>query len=73
MPEPPNQMPSEPMRGRALGAVTAIIPCLDEAQAIGDVVRDVLAQGVGRVIVVDGGSRDATAETARAAGADVLV
>jgi glycosyltransferase involved in cell wall biosynthesis len=73
MPELPGQTPSEPIRGRALGAVTAIIPCLDEAEAIGDVVRDVLRQGVGRVIVVDGGSRDATVETARAAGADVLV
>jgi glycosyltransferase involved in cell wall biosynthesis len=33
----------------------------------------VLAQGVGEVIVVDGGSRDRTAERARAAGAKVIV
>jgi glycosyltransferase involved in cell wall biosynthesis len=57
----------------SLAAVTAIIPSLDEAEAIGQVVRDVLAQGVGRVIVVDGASRDATAETAAGAGADVIV
>ncbi|KPH83103.1 hypothetical protein AE618_00385 [Bosea vaviloviae] len=64
----------EPLKGPAsLAAVTAIIPCLDEAEAIGEVVRGVLAQGVGRVVVVDGGSRDATAEAAHAAGADVIV
>ncbi|HLH87596.1 MAG TPA: glycosyltransferase family 2 protein [Xanthobacteraceae bacterium] len=53
--------------------VSAIIPCLDEADAIGRVVVAVLAQGVAEVIVVDGGSRDATIECARAAGARVVV
>ncbi len=53
--------------------VTAIIPCLDEEQAIGPCVTAVLAQGVGEVIVVDGGSKDRTAENARAAGARVIV
>ena len=53
--------------------VAAIIPCLDEEAAIGACVEAVLAQGVGEVIVVDGGSRDRTAETARAAGGRVVV
>lgn len=68
-------LPSETadVRDAPLAAVTAIIPCLDEAEAIGDVVRGVLGQGVGRVIVVDGGSRDDTARMARASGADVIV
>lgn len=57
---------------RDLSAVTVIIPCLDEEEAIGEVVRDVLAEGVGEVIVVDNGSRDRTAERAVAAGARVV-
>jgi glycosyltransferase involved in cell wall biosynthesis len=53
--------------------VTAIIPCLDEEEAIGPCVAAVLGQGIGEVIVVDGGSRDRTAERASAAGARVVV
>lgn len=53
--------------------VAAIIPCLDEETAIPGVVAAVLAQGVAEVIVVDGGSRDRTAELAAAAGARVVV
>ena len=57
-----------------LGAVvSAVIPCLDEEAAIGAVVRGVLSQGLAEVIVVDGGSRDRTAERAREAGARVVV
>ncbi len=52
--------------------VSVVIPCLDEQESIGDVVRDVLVQGVNEVIVVDNGSTDATAERARAAGARVV-
>src|ERR1700720_1731046 len=44
--------------------VSAIIPCLDEETAIGQVVTAVLKQNVSEVIVVDGGSRDRTAERA---------
>ena len=56
-----------------LGAVvSAIIPCLDEEEAIGAVVRDVLDQGVAEVIVVDGGSHDRTVERAKEAGARVV-
>jgi glycosyltransferase involved in cell wall biosynthesis len=64
---------STPTCAGSLGAVvSAIIPCLDEEEAIGAVVRDVLAQGVAEVIVVDGGSRDRTAAQAREAGARIV-
>ncbi|WP_027527529.1 glycosyltransferase family 2 protein [Bradyrhizobium sp. CCGUVB23] len=56
-----------------MAVVSAIIPCLDEEAAIGPVVTAVLAQNVSEVIVVDGGSRDRTAERAEAAGAHVVV
>jgi glycosyltransferase involved in cell wall biosynthesis len=56
-----------------LGKVCAIIPCLDEAEAIGPCVSAIRALGISEVVVVDGGSRDATASIARAAGASVVV
>lgn len=49
----------------------AVIPCFNEARHIGDVVRDV-SEILPRIIVVDDGSTDRTAETARACGAEVL-
>jgi glycosyltransferase involved in cell wall biosynthesis len=62
------------MRLNDVGAiVSAVIPCLDEEEAIGAVVRDVLAEGVSEVVVVDGGSRDRTAERAREAGTRVVI
>jgi glycosyltransferase involved in cell wall biosynthesis len=51
--------------------IAVVIPAADEEAAIGQVVREVPA-GVGEVIVVDNGSRDRTAEVARAAGARVV-
>jgi glycosyltransferase involved in cell wall biosynthesis len=57
---------------RASAVVSVVIPCLDEAEAIAGVVREVLDQGVDEVIVVDNGSRDATAKRARDAGARVV-
>ena len=56
-----------------MAVVSAIIPCLDEETAIGQVVAAVLAQNVSEVIVVDGGSRDHTVERAKTAGARVVV
>jgi glycosyltransferase involved in cell wall biosynthesis len=53
--------------------VSAIIPCLDEEAAIGQVVTAVLTQSVSEVVVVDGGSRDRTSERAEAAGARVII
>src|SRR5436190_2188281 len=53
-------------------AIVVIIPTLDEEQSIADVVRSLPRAIVSRVIVADGGSRDATAQRASAAGADVI-
>jgi len=52
-------------------AVYFVIPAYNEAACVGDVVRRVKAR-YPDVVVVDDGSVDATAETARAAGARVL-
>ncbi len=55
-----------------LRGVVVVIPCLNEAEPIGAVVHEVLAQGVDEVIVVDNGSTDGTAVIAAAAGARVI-
>ena len=52
--------------------IAAIVPVLDEEAAIADVVAGLLAH-VNRVVVVDGGSKDATVRRARDAGAQVIV
>jgi glycosyltransferase involved in cell wall biosynthesis len=49
----------------------ALIPAYECAETVGAVVEGVRAHGL-RVLVVDDGSRDRTAEAARAAGATVL-
>jgi glycosyltransferase involved in cell wall biosynthesis len=54
------------------GAVAVVIPTLDEEQSIADVVRSLPRAIVSRVIVADGGSRDATVARAQAAGAEVI-
>jgi glycosyltransferase involved in cell wall biosynthesis len=51
--------------------IAVVIPAVDEEEAIGLVVREVRS-AVHEVIVVDNGSRDRTAEVARAAGARVV-
>ncbi len=52
--------------------VAAVIPVLNEQGAIGPTVAGIPRDAVGRVFVVDGGSRDATVAEAAAAGADVI-
>jgi glycosyltransferase involved in cell wall biosynthesis len=52
--------------------VSVVIPCLNEEAPIAGVVREVLAQNVDEVIVVDNGSTDQTAERATEAGARVV-
>lgn len=52
--------------------VSAIIPVFNEAEAIGAVVREVLAAGAAEAIVTDGGSTDGTRAVAEAAGARVI-
>lgn len=54
-------------------SVVMIIPALNEAAAIGDVIRAIPRHIVSRVIVVDNGSTDATALIAHAQGAEVVV
>lgn len=56
----------------ALSRVAVVVPARDEAETIGDVVRDLRAACAARVIVVDNASGDRTAERALAAGADVV-
>ena len=51
---------------------TVIIPALNEAGCIGDLVKAALAQPVSEVVVVDNGSTDDTAGAARRAGARVV-
>jgi len=53
--------------------ISAVIPALNEEEPIAEVVREVIATGTPReVIVVDNGSTDRTAERARNAGAQVV-
>ncbi len=49
-----------------------IIPALNEAQSVGQAVAAVPRQLFAQIVVVDNGSRDGTAEAARAAGAEVV-
>jgi glycosyltransferase involved in cell wall biosynthesis len=53
-------------------SVVVVIPTLDEEQSIAEVVQSLPRTIVSRVIVADGGSRDATTAQAKAAGAEVI-
>jgi glycosyltransferase involved in cell wall biosynthesis len=53
------------------GGISVVMPAYNEAEAVGPVVAALVARGH-RVIVVDDGSRDATADAARRNGAVVL-
>ena len=58
---------------RSVGVrVAAIIPALDEERSIEAAIASLPNEIVDRVIVVDGGSRDATAMRAATAGAEVV-
>ena len=52
--------------------VTVVIPTLDEEEAIGPLIDEVKAAGYGKILVVDGYSKDMTVEIARAKGAVVI-
>jgi len=54
--------------------LTVVIPTLNEAEAIGRVLDEVMAVGVPRenILVVDGGSTDGTVEIARSKGVRVI-
>ena len=59
------ELPPEPR-------VSVVIPALDDAEYVAAAIASALDAGATDVIVVDGGSRDATREVAAAAGARVL-
>src|SRR5262249_34550005 len=68
--------PSEmrlPSRAGEGAAVALIIPVLNEAQTIAEVVRAVPRDGVREIIVVEGGSREETGARAGAGGARRIV
>jgi glycosyltransferase involved in cell wall biosynthesis len=52
--------------------VAIVIPCLNESKPIAGVVREIAEQRVDRIIVVDNGSTDDTAQQAAVAGATVV-
>ena len=56
----------------ARGGIVVVIPTFNEAESIGAVVAEIPRDFVDRVVVVDGGSTDATADRARHAGAEVI-
>lgn len=53
--------------------IAVVIPALDEEASIDAVVRSIDRALVAQIVVGDNGSRDRTAELARAAGAEVVV
>jgi glycosyltransferase involved in cell wall biosynthesis len=62
----------QPLMNAPHGRVAVVIPALDEAATIAAVVTGIRSEIDATVIVVDNGSRDATAAQARAAGATVV-
>lgn len=56
----------------SLEKVVAVLPTLDEEQGVKLVVQGLQKEGVREIIVVDGGSADATAKVARESGAVVI-
>ena len=65
----PRRLPPLPERP----SVGVAIPAIDEAEALPAVLAGISPACVDRVVVVDGGSSDGTAELARAGGAEVVV
>ena len=65
------QHPSESKTGEALDCVLLVIPTLNEAEGLAQVLADARALGV-ETLIVDGGSTDGTKEIARELGAQVL-
>jgi hypothetical protein len=70
-PRPPLRSTLAPLP--ATPRVTAVVPVLNEVEALPGLLREIPDGLVSEVIVVDGGSRDGTAAAASAAGARVVV
>ena len=71
------RLAAPPLPCASVSGLSVIVPALDEALAVGKVVRDLRAVlgGIGlpfEILVVDDGSGDDTADRARAAGARVI-
>ena len=65
--------PFDKLRARERPRIAAVIPVIDEAEAIGMVIGEIPRDWVDEIVVVDGGSRDGTTAVAAAAGARVVV
>ncbi len=63
---------SRPLVHSLRDSCLVVIPALNEEVTVADVVRNLRQQGFHRIRVIDDGSTDATAQRARAAGAEVL-
>lgn len=61
------------MAGTDSPRVIAIIPVINEAGAVGPTIAALPRDVIDAVLVVDGGSRDATVAEAQAAGAEVII
>jgi glycosyltransferase involved in cell wall biosynthesis len=75
--DPPAQRTAAAHDDEQAPLLSVVLPCLDEAAAVGEVVRiafaALAAEGVdGEVVVADNGSRDGSAALAAAAGARVV-
>jgi len=72
-PEGPGEAPTHaPPAPCGLDDVVALVPALNEEASLPGVLAGLREQGVSRVLVVDNGSTDGTAEVARAGGAEVV-
>ncbi len=68
----PGAVPSAPPRARSVAdRLLVVIPALNEAACIGEVIEQARAQGKFDILVVDDGSSDDTAAIARLCGAQV--
>src|ERR1700719_3614335 len=70
----PNPLPVKDREGEPTEQprIAVLIPTLNEEKSIGDLIARIPRDLVSRIIVADGGSRDATIDCARSAGADVI-
>lgn len=55
--------------------LTVVVPTLNEAEAIGKVIEEILSVGIPKesILIVDGGSSDGTAEVAKSLGVSVVM